>query len=165
MVSPAMPWDSNPAFSRLWDRTASPAKPSWPTRSPCRHEPASFLDDTFVPMIFRRRWLLLLAPLCLLAWQMGSDGQYPAGLLAGLRWREVGPMRAGRSYAVARHASQPDSFYFGSAGGGVWKTENSGRTWTPISDTGIPIRSLRAVAGAAPPPERVFVGTGEPDIR
>ena len=74
-------------------------------------------------------------------------------------------MRGGRSYGVAGHASQPDTFYFGSVGGGVWKTENSGRTWVPISDEGIPIGSIGAIAVAPSNPNIVYVGTGEPDIR
>ena len=56
----------------------------------------------------------------------------------------------------------------GSAGGGVWKTENSGRTWFPIADdpvTGIPIGSIGAIAVAPSDPNIVYVGTGEPDIR
>jgi photosystem II stability/assembly factor-like uncharacterized protein len=97
--------------------------------------------------------------------QMGSSPQYPGALLAGLRWRDVGPMRGGRTYGVAGHADQPDTFYFGSVGGGVWKTENAGRTWLPISDEGIPIGSIGAVAVAPSNPNVVYVGTGEPDIR
>jgi photosystem II stability/assembly factor-like uncharacterized protein len=112
-----------------------------------------------------RRWLFLLAPLCLLAWQMAPGGQYPANLLSGLKWRDVGPMRGGRTFGVAGHASQPDTFYFGSAGGGVWKTENSGRTWYPISDEGIPIGSIGAIAVAPSNANVIYVGTGEPDIR
>src|SRR5690349_6430661 len=74
-------------------------------------------------------------------------------------------MRAGRCFGVAGHASQPDTFYFGSVGGGVWKTENAGRTWTSISDQGIPIGSIGAIAVAPSDPNIVYVGTGEPDIR
>jgi photosystem II stability/assembly factor-like uncharacterized protein len=74
-------------------------------------------------------------------------------------------MRGGRSYAVAGHANQPDTFYMGSVGGGVWKTENSGRTWYPISDEGIPIGSIGAIAVAPSNANIVYVGTGEPDIR
>jgi hypothetical protein len=92
-------------------------------------------------------------------------GQYPSSLLSGLRWRDVGPMRGGRTYAVAGHADQPDTFYSGSVGGGVWKTENSGRTWFPVSDEGIPIGSIGAIAVAPSNPDIVYVGTGEPDIR
>src|SRR5580700_2626607 len=94
-----------------------------------------------------------------------QQAQYSSSLLAGLVWRDVGPMRAGRSYAVAGHANQPDTFYFGSVGGGVWKTENAGRTWTPISDQGIPVGSIGAVAVAPSDANIVYVGTGEPDIR
>jgi photosystem II stability/assembly factor-like uncharacterized protein len=74
-------------------------------------------------------------------------------------------MRAGRTFAVAGNASQPDTFYFGSVGGGVWKTENSGRTWFPIADQGIPIGSIGAIAVAPSNSNIVYVGTGEPDIR
>ncbi|MGB7355463.1 MAG: hypothetical protein WBD06_17285 [Acidobacteriaceae bacterium] len=94
-----------------------------------------------------------------------SSGQYPASLLAGLQWRDVGPMRGGRSFAVAGVPSQPDTFYMGSVGGGVWKTENDGRTWTPIADQGIPIGSIGAIAVAPSDPSIVYVGTGEPDVR
>jgi photosystem II stability/assembly factor-like uncharacterized protein len=89
-------------------------------------------------------------------------------MLSGLQWRDVGPMRGGRSYAVAGNANQPDTFYIGSVGGGVWKTENSGRTWFPIADdpkTGIPIGSIGAIAVAPSNSNIVYVGTGEPDIR
>src|ERR1039458_10787269 len=122
-------------------------------------------------MVVRRSWLIVLAPLCLVAvlgfavfaQPMGPMGQYPSSLLSGLRWRDVGPMRGGRTYAVAGHADQPDTFYSGSVGGGVWKTENSGRTWFPVSDEGIPIGSIGAIAVAPSNPDIVYVGTGEPD--
>jgi hypothetical protein len=95
----------------------------------------------------------------------GAGGQFPASLLAGLKWRDVGPLRGGRTYGVAGHADQPDTFYFGSVGGGVWKTENAGHTWVPISDEGIPIGSIGAIAVAPSNANVVYVGTGEPDIR
>ena len=109
--------------------------------------------------------LVALLGFALLAQQTAPGGQYPGSLLAGLKWRDVGPMRGGRSYAVAGHADQPDTFYMGSVGGGVWKTENSGRTWYPIGDEGIPIGSIGAIAVAPSNPNIVYVGTGEPDIR
>ena len=113
----------------------------------------------------RRIFLFALVGVTILAQPTSSGGQYPASLLAGLRWRDVGPMRGGRTYGVAGHASQPDTFYFGSVGGGVWKTENAGRTWHPISDEGIPIGSIGAIAVAPSNPNVLYVGTGEPDIR
>ena len=124
-------------------------------------------------MLRGRRLLVFAISLCALtllgiatyAQLAAAGGQFPASLLAGLTWRDVGPLRGGRTYGVAGHADQPDTFYMGSAGGGVWKTENSGRTWYPISDTGIPIGSIGAIAVAPSNANVVYVGTGEPDIR
>ena len=108
---------------------------------------------------------VILLALTLFAQPISTTDQYPAAFLAGLTWRDVGPMRGGRTFAVAGHAGQPDTFYMGSVGGGVWKTENSGRTWSPISDEGIPIGSIGAIAVAPSNPDIVYVGTGETDIR
>src|SRR5579884_371554 len=125
-------------------------------------------------MMNRNRIFALLGAVCAFALlrvatparQSGSNaGEYPAALLAGFEWRDVGPLRGGRSFAVAGHANQPDTFYFGSVGGGVWKTENSGRTWFPISDRGIPIGSIGALAVAPSNPDIIYAGTGESDIR
>ena len=122
-------------------------------------------------MVRRRNWIYLtlgvtgLLGLALYAQQASSAGQYPSSLLTGLHWRDVGPMRGGRTYGVAGHPDQPDTFYMGSVGGGVWKTENSGRTWYPISDDGIQIGSIGAIDVAPSDPNVVYVGTGEPDIR
>ena len=113
----------------------------------------------------RRLWVASLS--LMLAFPVAAQ-QYPPEMLSGLQWRDVGPMRGGRTYAVAGNATQPDTFYMGSVGGGVWKTENSGRTWFPISDdpsTGIPIGSIGAIAVAPSDPNIIYVGTGEPDIR
>ena len=118
-------------------------------------------------MIVRRRLILpgLLCLIVLAALEIFAQSQYPSAMLAGLMWRDVGPMRGGRTVGVAGHADQPDTFYFGSVGGGVWKTENAGRTWFPISDEGIPIGSIGSIAVAPSNPNIVYVGTGEPDIR
>jgi photosystem II stability/assembly factor-like uncharacterized protein len=110
-------------------------------------------------------FLAALLGVGILAQPSKPPGQYPESLLAGLRWREVGPTRGGRTYGVAGHPDQPDTYYFGSVGGGVWKTENSGRTWFPISDEGIPIGSIGAIAVAPSDANVIYVGTGEPDIR
>src|SRR5882724_6655360 len=117
-------------------------------------------------MNFRRRSMVTVPAVTLLALtafaqRTAPATQYPAALLAGLTWRDVGPMRGGRTFAVAGHVDQPDTFYMGSVGGGVWKTENSGRTWFPISDEGIPIGSIGAIAVAPSNANVVYVGTGE----
>src|SRR6266550_616711 len=82
----------------------------------------------------------------------------------GLRWRMIGPFRAGRVNAVSGVVGQPETFYFGSVGGGVWKTTNAGRAWAPVFDSQ-PIASIGAIAVAASNPNIVYVGTGEADMR
>src|SRR5882672_3637938 len=77
-----------------------------------------------------------------------AQQQYDASLYSGLRWRMIGPFRGGRVNAVSGVPGQPNTFYFGSVGGGLWKSGNSGRTWTPIFDSQ-PIASIGAI-GVAP---------------
>ena len=55
-------------------------------------------------------------------------------LYSGLKWRNVGPFRAGRVDAVSGVPGRPNEFYAGSVGGGVWKTRNAGRVWKPVFD-------------------------------
>src|SRR5215472_1913142 len=82
----------------------------------------------------------------------------------GLRWRMIGPFRGGRVNGVTGVPGQINTFYFGSVGGGVWKTTNAGRTWHPIFDSQ-PIASIGAVAVAPSQPDTVYVGSGESDMR
>ncbi len=90
--------------------------------------------------------------------------QYDPALYSGLRWRMVGPFRSGRVNAVTGVPGQSTTFYFGSVGGGVWKSANAGRTWAPVFDSQ-PIASIGAIAVAPSKPEVVYVGTGEADMR
>ena len=110
---------------------------------------------------------VLIASFCLALVPVSMQAQaVPEAALAGLQWRDVGPMRGGRTFGVAGHAqTSPTPSTMGSVGGGVWKTENAGRTWYPISDEGIPIGSIGAIAVAPSNANVVYVGTGEPDIR
>src|SRR4051795_5172353 len=85
-------------------------------------------------------------------------------LFNALRWRNIGPFRGGRVDAVAGVAGDPTTFYFGSVGGGIWKTTNAGTTWSPMFD-GQAIASIGAVAVAPSNANVLYVGTGESDIR
>jgi photosystem II stability/assembly factor-like uncharacterized protein len=89
----------------------------------------------------------------------------PADLMKDLRFRLIGPFRGGRSVAVVGVPSQPDVYYFGGTGGGVWKTTNSGRSWTPISDGFFKTGSVGAIAVADSDPNIIYVGMGEACVR
>ena len=90
---------------------------------------------------------------------------YPAPLGgAALRWRLIGPFRGGRVLAVTGVPGRPENFYFGAVGGGVWRTGDAGRVWTPVFD-GPPSGSIGALAVAPSDPDVVYVGTGEADMR
>src|SRR5947208_12451332 len=93
-----------------------------------------------------------------------QTGRVDPAVYAGLRWRMIGPFRAGRVNGVSGVPGQPTTFYFGSVGGGVWKTTNAGRTWKPVFDTQ-PIASIGAIGVAPSSPNTVYVGTGEADMR
>ncbi len=85
-------------------------------------------------------------------------------LSSGLRWRMIGPHRGGRAVAVSGVEGQPNVYYFGGVGGGVWRSGNGGLTWEPIFDSQ-PISSIGAVAVAPSNPSVIYVGTGEADFR
>jgi photosystem II stability/assembly factor-like uncharacterized protein len=81
-------------------------------------------------------------------------------LYAGLRWRDIGPYRGGRTVGLAGIADQPNVFYIGVNNGGVWKTDDYGRTWKPLFDEQ-PTGSIGAIALAPSDPNIVYVGSGE----
>src|SRR5690348_10327402 len=80
--------------------------------------------------------------------------------LAELQWRCIGPFRAGRTVAITGIADQPNVFYMAPNNGGVWKTDDFGRTWAPIFD-GQPSGSIGALALAPSDPNIIYVGSGE----
>ena len=93
-----------------------------------------------------------------------STLSYDTALYNALEWRNIGPFRGGRSAAVTGVPNQPDLYYFGSTGGGVWRTQNAGRTWENISD-GYFGGSIGAVAVSQWDPNVIYVGGGEKTVR
>jgi photosystem II stability/assembly factor-like uncharacterized protein len=78
----------------------------------------------------------------------------------GLRYRMIGPFRGGRTKAAAGVPDQPNVFYVGAVNGGLWKTTDAGRIWTPIFDDQ-PSGSIGAIAVAPSNPDVIYVGSGE----
>ena len=98
----------------------------------------------------------------------GAEPEAPSpvdpAFFSALHWRMIGPFRGGRVLAVTGVPGEPDHFYFGSVGGGVWETRNAGRTWAPIFDDE-PVASIGAIAVAPSNPRMIYVGSGEADMR
>ncbi len=86
---------------------------------------------------------------------------YDPNILNGLSWRFVGPVRGGRSVAVAGDAANPLVFYFGSAHGGVWKTLDGGTYWRNVSDGYLKTAPIGAIDVSLSNPAVVYVGMGE----
>jgi photosystem II stability/assembly factor-like uncharacterized protein len=97
-----------------------------------------------------------------------GSAQQPAAdpaLLQALTWRNVGPFRGGRVVAVAGVPTQPQTYYFGAVGGGVWKTEDAGISWKNVSDGHFRTSSVGALAVAESDPNVVYAGMGEHPVR
>src|SRR5262249_24954757 len=99
------------------------------------------------------------------------NGQSPAATpkkddpLKNFQYRLIGPFRGGRVGAVAGVSSQPNVYYFGATGGGVWKSTDSGTSWENISDGFFKTGSVGAIAVADSDPNVIYVGMGEETIR
>ena len=110
---------------------------------------------------------LVWAALTLLAFQTVAQPQrlVEQQLLEGLSWRNIGPFRGGRCVAVTGVPGYPLRFYMGTTGGGVWKTEDAGQTWSNCSDGYFNTGSIGAIAVAPSDPNTLYVGTGEHPVR
>lgn len=96
---------------------------------------------------------------------LAQDDASDDPLYKALDWRNIGPFRGGRSVAVAGVASDPLTYYFGSTGGGVWKTTDAGMTWRNVSDGFFATGSVGAITVAPSDPNVVYVGMGEHAVR
>ncbi len=92
--------------------------------------------------------------------QPAAAQQIPESGYQEMRWRMIGPTRGGRTRAACGVPSQPNVFYTGAVNGGLWKSDDYGRTWNPIFD-GQPTQSIGAIAVAPSDPNIIYVGSGE----
>src|SRR5690349_21006366 len=98
--------------------------------------------------------------------QAQSQAQSPdSAFFNNLRYRLVGPSRGGRVTTVTGVPSQPKTFYMGVASGGLFRTTDSGATWTPITDGKVPLGSTGCVAVADSDPNIIYLGTGSDGVR
>ncbi|HXZ78769.1 MAG TPA: glycoside hydrolase [Terriglobales bacterium] len=107
-----------------------------------------------------RFWLVFCSALAYLIPLAVAAQQYPESLYQEMRWRMIGPFRGGRTRAATGVPSQPNVFYIGVVNGGVWKTEDYGRTWSPIFDAQ-PTQSIGDIVVAPSDPNTLYVGSGE----
>ena len=110
------------------------------------------------------RYSSLLLALLVLAGSVQSQ-TVDSSVFNGLRYRLVGPARGGRVTTVTGVSVQPTTFYMGVASGGLFRTIDSGATWTPITDGKVPLGSIGSVAVADSDPTIIYLGTGSDGVR
>ena len=111
--------------------------------------------------MFKAGCVLLLSCLCLILPEAFATSAPPDQLTGALRWRSVGPYTGGRVTAVAGIAAEPNVFYMGTAGGGVWESEDYGHSWENISDKDFKCNNIGAMAISPSNPRIIYVGTGD----
>ncbi|HEV2491350.1 MAG TPA: hypothetical protein VGT03_16215 [Candidatus Acidoferrales bacterium] len=105
-------------------------------------------------------FFILLAAFSVFA-PRASAQQFDPNLYSGMRWRQIGPFRAGRVSAVAGIAGNPAVYYMGTPGGGIWETTDGGVVWNPISDHQIDVASIGALEVAPSNSRILYAGTGD----
>ncbi|MDP9017714.1 MAG: glycoside hydrolase [Candidatus Eremiobacteraeota bacterium] len=115
--------------------------------------------------MYRRLSALLCLALAAALFPAQAFGQaVDPSAFGGLHWRSIGPFRGGRTVAITGVPKQQNIFYMAPTDGGVWKTDDYGRTWTPIFD-GQPTQSIGALAVAQSDPQTIYAGSGEGLLR
>ncbi|MEP3207695.1 MAG: glycosyl hydrolase [Maribacter sp.] len=97
--------------------------------------------------------------------KVNTDSSIEKSFYEGLKWRNIGPKRGGRSLGCAGSPGRPNEYYFGATGGGLWKTVDGGTEWKPVTDGQISSSSVGAVAVAETNPDVVYIGMGEVQLR
>jgi photosystem II stability/assembly factor-like uncharacterized protein len=107
-----------------------------------------------------RRFSVLLFCLLITLSAFAPAQNVDPGWFQEMRWRMIGPFRGGRTVAISGIPAQPNVFYMAPNNGGMWKTNDYGRTWNPIFDDQ-PTGSIGALAVASSNPDVIYVGSGE----
>src|SRR5580698_2077088 len=89
---------------------------------------------------------------------LAQSGPVDPKLYSDMKWREIGPMRGGRTRALTGVPSQPATFYIGMVNGGVWKTTDAGETWVSVWDSQ-PSGSIGSIAVADSDPNIIYVAS------
>ena len=110
------------------------------------------------------RLFALAAVFAMLPAAVAAAPSPPADAFEALHWRMIGPFRGGRTRACAGVPGQSNVFYMAPVNGGVWKTDDAGRTWRPIFD-GQPTQSIGSIAVAPSNPNILYAGSGEGLLR
>ncbi len=118
----------------------------------------------------RMLWLLLLLPFSLSAQKKKSPPPPPPApdynaTYSALHWRNIGPFRGGRANAIAGHPTNPNIYYTGYTGGGIWKTTDGGLSWHNISDGFFQTGTIGDIAIAESDPNVIYAGSGEHAVR
>ncbi|HTG88402.1 MAG TPA: hypothetical protein VL907_15245, partial [Pyrinomonadaceae bacterium] len=114
----------------------------------------------------RKCVLLCLVAACAISVYAQTQTPSESDLLKAFQYRSIGPYRGGRCAAVTGVPSQPFVYYYGSTGGGVWKTTDGGINWESVSDGSVfGTGSVGAIAVADSDPNVIYVGMGESPIR
>jgi photosystem II stability/assembly factor-like uncharacterized protein len=117
------------------------------------------------------KFLLSLLLVCLFLSQTAAQAPQNSAaddynsIFKSMKWRSIGPFRGGRAVASCGVAGDPKTYYMGTTGGGLWKTEDMGVSWRNISDGFFKTGSVGAVAVAESDPNVVYVGMGEHAVR
>jgi photosystem II stability/assembly factor-like uncharacterized protein len=116
------------------------------------------------------RFLLSIVASCFLVSHLSAQVPQNAtddynNIFKTVKWRSIGPFRGGRSNAACGVVGDPKTYYMGTTGGGLWKTDDMGITWRNVSDGYFKTGSVGAVAVAESDPNVVYVGMGEHAVR
>ena len=113
--------------------------------------------------------LIFLLVICFSVFNLSAQTAKTAdgfdSIFKSVKWRSIGPFRGGRSNAACGVIGDPKTYYMGTTGGGLWKTDDMGISWRNISDGFFKTGTIGAISVAESDPNVVYVGMGEHAVR